>query len=195
MNRIKTKDWRQLLNFRCSGCAKCCSLTVVPVTDRDVVRIMEATGKSVNQIVRFYWPDDVKESRHAPGWIRLRQGKRFMGLRKINGHCQFLENNLCTIYTHRPATCRLYPFNLFHYENGEVESLEINDAVKCEYALDGEESLEEISALYDIDEANDEAFFAKIKQWNAQHPKGTSQEFLTFIGLVKDEKAGSGELT
>ncbi len=194
MKRTKT-DWHRLLNFRCTGCAKCCSLTVVPVTDRDVARIMEATGKTANQIVRFFWPHDVKESRHAPGWIRLRQGKRFMGLRKVNGHCQFLENNLCTIYSHRPTTCRLYPFNLFPDEKGDVESLEINNAVKCEYALDGEESLESIRILYDADEVNDEAFFAKIKDWNAQHPKGTAQEFLIFLELVKDEKPDSCELT
>ncbi|MBU1936641.1 YkgJ family cysteine cluster protein [bacterium] len=187
MKRTKIDDWHQLLNFRCTGCAKCCSLTIVPVTDRDVARIMEATGLPANRIVRFYWPDDVKESRRAPGWIRLKQGKRFMGLRKVDGHCQFLQDNLCTIYSHRPVTCRLYPFNLFPDENGEVESLEINSAVKCEYALDGEESLESIRTLYDADEVNDEVYFAKIKEWNAKHPKGTAQEFLRFLDLVKDE--------
>ena len=44
MKSTKTEDWSHLLNFRCMGCGKCCSLTVVPVTHRDVARIMEATG-------------------------------------------------------------------------------------------------------------------------------------------------------
>jgi Fe-S-cluster containining protein len=147
---------------------------------------MKATRQEAGEIVRFFFPDDVKGERGSPAWIKLRQGKRFMGLRKIRGHCRYLEEGRCRIYRHRPITCRLYPFNIFFDDGGRVESLEINDAVKCQHDLDGSVSLEEIKALYFRDEEQDAVYFAKVKNWNAQHPKGTASEFLAFLGLVKE---------
>jgi Fe-S-cluster containining protein len=184
MKRSRKKEWRSLLHFRCTGCATCCTETVVPVTDQDVARIMKATKQEAGEVVRFFFPDDVKGERRSPAWIKLRQGKRFMGLRKTRGHCRYLEEGRCRIYPHRPVTCRLYPFNIFFDDDGEVESLEINDAVKCQYALGGNVSLEEIKALYYRDEEQDAAYFAKVKEWNAVHPKGTANEFLVFLGLA-----------
>ena len=187
MKKSKKKDWRELLNFRCTGCATCCTETVVPVTDRDVTRIMKATDQQARDIVRFFFPDDVKGERRAPSWIKLRQGKRFMGLRKVHGHCQYLEDGLCRIYAHRPVTCRLYPFNVIFDEDEDVAGLEINGAVKCQYALDGEVSLEEIKTLYLQDDEQDDAYFVKMKKWNARQSKGTAKEFLAFLGLEKAE--------
>lgn len=185
MKSSKREAWRQLLCFRCTGCTACCTDTIVPVTDQDVRRIMRATGQGAQQIVRFFGPDDVKGDRRSPGWIKLRQGKRFMGLRKSRGHCLYLHRRRCLIYRQRPVTCRLYPFNIFFDAKGQVETLEINDAVKCGHALDGRVSLEAIKALYFRDERQDEAYFARVKRWNAQRPNGTAKEFLAFLGLLK----------
>lgn len=186
MKKSKKEHWRRLLNFRCTGCAACCTDTVVPVTDKDVARIMKATGRSARQVVRFFSQDEVKGDRRSPAWIKLRQGKRFLGLRKQRGHCQYLYKKRCTIYRHRPVTCRLYPFNVFFDDKGRVEDLEINDAVKCEHALDGKESLESIVALYIRDDKQDDSYFAKIKRWNERNPKRTAKEFLAFLGLEED---------
>jgi hypothetical protein len=64
--------------------------------------------------------------------------------------------------------------------------LEINDAVECDYALDGKITLGTVQALYSRDEKQDETYFAKVKRWNARRSNGTAQEFLTFLGLEEN---------
>ena len=39
-------------------------------------------------------------------------GQRMMGYRE-NGHCPMLSDNKCTIYAHRPQTCRDYDCRVF----------------------------------------------------------------------------------
>ena len=186
MKSTKRRVWRRLLKFRCTGCAVCCTEPIVPVTNGDVARIMKANGQTARQIVRFFGPNEVIADQRVPLWIKLRQGRRLMGLRKRRGHCQYLYRGRCQIYPHRPATCRLYPFNVFFDSTGHVETLEINDAVECDYALDGKITLGTVQALYSRDEKQDETYFAKVKRWNARRSNGTAQEFLTFLGLEEN---------
>ncbi|MFH1011197.1 MAG: YkgJ family cysteine cluster protein [bacterium] len=186
MKRSRKKTWRALLRFRCTGCAACCTQPVVPVTAQDVARIMRSTGQTARDVVHFFGPDEVKSNPGSTVWIKLRQGKRLMGLRRIRDHCHYLQNSRCLIYAHRPVTCRLFPFNIFYNSKGCVESLEINDIVKCDYALEGRVSLERIQALYSQDERQDEAFASKVRRWNTQRPNGTAREFLAFLGLEEN---------
>jgi Fe-S-cluster containining protein len=187
MRNSRKQTWRTLLRFRCTGCGKCCTEPVVPVTERDVARIMKATGQTARKVVHFFTPAEVKSDPSSTIWTKLRQGKRVMGLRRIRGHCQYLRRNRCLIYPHRPVTCRLFPFNIFFDAKGAVEDLEINDIVNCEYDLDGRVSLERVRALYFEDERRDEVLVERVKLWNHERPNGTASEFLAYLGL--DENA------
>ncbi len=186
MKGVKKKRWNRLLRFRCTGCAVCCTEPIVPVTNRDVARIVKSNGQTAQQVVRFFSPDEVMADQRFPLWISLRQGKRLMGLRKRRGHCQYLYRGRCRVYAYRPVTCRLFPFNIFFDSTGHVEILEISDAVECDYALDGKITLGAVRTLYSRDEKQDETYFAKVKRWNAQRPNGTAKEFLAFLGFKED---------
>jgi Fe-S-cluster containining protein len=186
MKNANKKRWLRFLKFRCSGCAVCCTEPVVPVTHQDVARIMNANGHTAKEIVRFFDADEVLADRRIPLWVELRQGRRLMGLRKQRGRCLFLQRGRCQIYPHRPVTCRLFPFNVYLDSTRQVESMEINDAVKCDYSLDGKNTLRAVQALYFRDEKQDETYFAKVRRWNAERPNGTAQEFLVFLGLEKN---------
>jgi len=56
-------DWHRYLNFRCTGCGNCCRNTVVCITDGDIRRIVEGTGKSPRDFVCFYTHDEVAVAR------------------------------------------------------------------------------------------------------------------------------------
>ena len=126
------KEWKHLLRFRCTCCADCCREPIVLVTDEDVRRVMAHTGQKASEVLRFYKTDDIEWSPDKPEWIKLKSGLRIMGLRRASGGCQYLgEDDLCSIYEHRPVTCRRYPFDVELDEGGEVEFFSISKSVRA----------------------------------------------------------------
>lgn len=80
----------------CTQCGNCCRSLHVYLTESDAVRLAEALGKSTDAIVDTYID---QESAQAEGeWGRFAQRP-----------CALLKGNLCSIYAHRPNTCRAYP--------------------------------------------------------------------------------------
>ena len=178
------KEWKHLLRFRCTCCADCCREPIVLVTDEDVRRVMAHTGQKASEVLRFYKTDDIEWSPDKPEWIKLKSGLRIMGLRRASGGCQYLgEDDLCSIYEHRPVTCRRYPFDVELDEGGEVEFFSISKSVECPYELDGSTSLDQINAICRWEEEEETPYLTKVKDWNRRQKPGRKKAFLRHLGL------------
>jgi Fe-S-cluster containining protein len=146
---------------------------------------MTATGRPAAEIVEFYDSTEITTSQRDRGWIEMRAGRRIMGLRKKRGGCQFLKEDQCTIYEHRPVTCRRYPFNLVLDEQGKIQELSIHRAVKCLYELDGRQSRRELKQTSDWEDRQDATYYGLVKEWNRSKARGTKLAYLRFLGLVE----------
>lgn len=178
------EDWKALLNFRCTCCGNCCREPIVLVTDEDIRRVQAHTKQPAHEIVDFYKPSEIAWEKNQPGWIRLKSGRRIMGLKRTEAGCQYLgDDELCTIYEHRPVTCRRYPFDLELGTDGDIELLSISQSVECPYELDGANSLTEIKALADWEEKEEDPYFEKLEGWNEKKKKGGKKKFLKFLGF------------
>lgn len=86
----------------CDG--RCCDLHEVPLTDQDVQRLAEHTGRSVADFTE----------RTPDGWVLLRgagvdpDGCVFRGTVVFEGRAV----PACTVHEARPEACRTYPFVL-----------------------------------------------------------------------------------
>lgn len=179
-------DWHRYLNFRCTGCGNCCRNTVVCITDGDIRRIVEGTGKSPRDFVCFYTHDEVAVARDDQLWVHFDTGRSVMGLRAVRDHCIFLDNktNRCTIYEHRPLTCRDHPFSIKFSDSGAIEKISLSRIVKCPHEWDGDNSRRELKRIASWNERQEESYVKKVKAWN-QKESGlkTRPEFLRFLGF------------
>lgn len=86
------------VTHHCTKCGKCC--TLIPLTDKDV-ECIESLGYT-----DFYFTDEY-------------------GVRRMYGMypepCMFFtDNGGCSIYDHRPAICRIFPFVITFSDLGNV---------------------------------------------------------------------------
>lgn len=184
--RMAEQDWRKYLGFRCTGCGNCCRETVVLLTDADVVRIAEGTGKAPREFVRFFGPDTVEMGSRHPLWVRFDGGRAVMALKWQGGHCIFLDSdNRCSIYDHRPVTCREHPFNVTLSDTGAVERISLSRVVKCPHDWDGRASLNAIRSVVRWNERQSDAYEEKVKVWNRRRGETrTRPGFLRYLGFV-----------
>ena len=102
---------RQPLRFDCTLCTDCCTLYIPLIVSEDVRRIVHHTGLRASDFVRFYSPAQVEMPANDRTWIRTREGKRALGLRKMSGGaCYFHEGPFCRVNDVKPLLCRMYPF-------------------------------------------------------------------------------------
>lgn len=183
---MATQDWRRFLKFRCTGCGNCCRDTLVCLTDGDIRRIVDGTGRSPLEFVRFYTHEEISMSIHDPLWVKFSDQKAVMGLRSIKDHCIFLDNqtNRCTIYEHRPVTCRDHPFNATFSDSGALEKISLSRIVPCPHAWDGNVSRRELRTVQTLNERQEESYLKKVRDWNHRKtgPK-TRPAFLRFLGF------------
>ncbi len=94
----------------CSLCdARCCKTYMITVTPFDVLRIMENTGKKAEEFAQLsqarllgYDPDLTLDIKNDP-WCYLLSFK--------SHPCIFLgKNNVCSIHSFAPLSCRRYPY-------------------------------------------------------------------------------------
>ena len=180
------QDWQRYLKFRCTGCGNCCRDTVVCITDGDIKRIVDETGKSPLEFVRFYAHNEISMSTSDPLWVKFNDQKAVMALRSIEDRCVFLDDktNFCTIYEHRPVTCRDHPFNVTFSETGAVEKISLAKIVKCPHAWDGNISRRELRKVQTWNERQEELYLKKVREWNhRQMGLKTRPGFLRFLGF------------
>ncbi|MEM2894322.1 MAG: YkgJ family cysteine cluster protein [Candidatus Bathyarchaeia archaeon] len=89
------------VRFRCLRCSLCCMDTGsrerrILLLEAEARRISEEASIGIEKFVL-----DVED-----------EGPFKYVMRKENGRCVFLKDNLCSIYELRPVICRFYPFKL-----------------------------------------------------------------------------------
>ncbi len=77
--------------MRCSNCGVCCTETEMLLSKKDIKRL-EKSGFKQNQFVIF----------DRNGYAQIRN---------LEGYCFFYDrlNHQCSVYSDRPAGCRVYP--------------------------------------------------------------------------------------
>jgi len=88
------------MNNNCQDCGKCCLETEMPLSTRDIERIIKNSSNTLKQ-------ED----------FAIKTEKSYFQLKNINGRCYFLneESKKCEIYMDRPHGCRFYPL-IFDYD-------------------------------------------------------------------------------
>jgi len=184
---VTAADRERLSQFRCRGCGECCHLRI-PVTDLDVRRIRDATGRTAEELVEFVPPAEFRGDNAHLDWIWFgprRNSRRVMCLKEVDGHCMYLdENNRCGGYEYRPTVCRIHPFILEMCERDEqVEGVEFNDGCECAGTCDGQNSLEDIISVHQASNSEDVNYRSLVARWNRNRRARTEAEFLAFLGL------------
>jgi Fe-S-cluster containining protein len=77
----------------CTKCASCCNTFTPILKQADVRRLAKHLELRVSEFRSRYLEDDPEK-----------EGAIFR-----NQPCFFLQDNLCTVYNHRPGDCRSYP--------------------------------------------------------------------------------------
>jgi len=179
------EKWERLLKFNCTGCGNCCRDTVVCLTDADIQRIVDGTGKTAATFVQFYDEEEVELSPRSPFWVMLGKKKAVMGLKWIRGHCMFLDaDNRCTIYEHRPVTCRQHPFDIQLSDTGAVTRISISRVVECPHDWSGQLTRRGLRSLLCWNDQQTTRYFAKVRSWNLSlRTMKTTKTFLAFLGF------------
>ncbi len=164
----------------------------MPLTDGDVKRIAKGTGEKPEDFIRWVDRHGIEMDDEPEGFVMLRQGKRVMVLRHMNGGCYFLgKDNRCTIYKSRPLGCRAFPFDGTFSKDGKLRHLKLIQAADCKYELDGKNDVDEIYKLDQRHEKAGDDFYDQIADWNSAQKKrkrsgkaaGTAREFFQFLGF------------
>ncbi len=180
------------LKFRCTGCGNCCKDPLLPLTDRDVLRISQRTGDRPQDFVRWVDRDGIDMDNEPEAFVRLRQGKRVMVMRQQGGGCRYLgSDDRCTIYGSRPLGCRIFPFDPSFDKQRKLRRLRLIQATDCQYELDGQNDPEKIRELHARHEGATLAYQARVAEWNREQARRvragkraqTAGEFLSFLGV------------
>lgn len=161
------------------------------VTDQDLERLVAGAGRAAPELVEWLAPEAVDMTGEPESFVELREGRRLMVLAHASHGCALLgADGLCGVYAHRPADCRLFPFDVA--PPGErPRRVELLPLIGCDHALDGQQSE---GALFEEDSRRwDELarYQARVAAWNraARHrrrlgkPLAGASEFLAFLGF------------
>lgn len=110
-----------MLKFRChpgvSCFTSCCGNINIVLTPYDILRMRRAMNLSADEfLLRFTIPVYLEKT-DLPG-VKIHLDE--------NGRCPFVTEEGCTIYPHRPTTCRYYPVGMsyFHAAGNEGSAAE-----------------------------------------------------------------------
>lgn len=177
-------DPSKFQGWECSRCTICCNEPIAPVTDADVHRIQKATNEKALEIVSFYSPDSLEYNIEAPLWINFSFGKRAMGLKKRFGHCRFLvQGDCCSVYKHRPMTCRTFPYVIDFDDTGIPISVKRNKVMECLVKKTDWAPWDTIFKNSKKECIEDDLYYDKIDIWNSRSKRNSIKDFLIFLGL------------
>lgn len=80
----------------CTQCGNCCRSLDVYLTPNDAQNLAQGLDIPLDTVIETYVDREAAVKFHEWGKFRARP-------------CAFLKGNLCSIYPHRPETCRTYP--------------------------------------------------------------------------------------
>ena len=184
------------LRFRCTGCGNCCRDLRVPLTDADLRRLVDATGRAASQIVAWL-PTHEVDLTGEPGSLVLldhEAGHALMALAQREGACVFLgSDERCGAYAARPGNCRLYPFAASFGRRGGLRRLRLLAGTDCDYARDGHNDAHALRAADELRWAEHRSYLAQISHWNrlqrhrarlGRRLRG-APDFLAFLGFTE----------
>src|SRR5712672_3939236 len=90
---LDAKVWKKI---DCTTCANCCRHVSPTLAEEDVARLARHLSQSNAEFIATYLAP--AESGSELPWVTR------------NKPCPFLKDNLCSVYEHRPANCRDYPY-------------------------------------------------------------------------------------
>lgn len=98
LNVINEPWYAEGLNFKCTGCGKCCtgSPGYVWVTLNEIEEIADHLQLSLDEFSQKY--------------LRKVKGRFSLKEHPSTYDCAFLKDNKCEIYEVRPTQCRTYPW-------------------------------------------------------------------------------------
>jgi Fe-S-cluster containining protein len=175
----------ELLRFRCTSCGNCCTKTLVPITGDDLVALAAGTGAAAELLVSFEPPERFDDGAASLPLVHLDEGPRVMCLRRrpdvIDGDvCAFHDGTACTVYEHRPVTCRLYPF-LPRVRRGTLVALSLSDRVPCPYERDARVEAAELVADRTRELRQDTRWERLVAAWNAAQPGASKRAFFAYL--------------
>ena len=179
------KKRKQKTYVKCVRCGGCCRVPVVPITHKDLERLVEFTGMSPNEIVRFCPFSEMEYDPESNLWIRFRYGKHAMVLRKKAQKCVFqTPAKSCSAYEARPQTCRTFPYSVDTDDSENVE-INLNENVDCSAVPCSEAHVDVDALLSDNlkETCEDEEYHNLVRRWNNSKNKGGTADFLKYIGF------------
>jgi Fe-S-cluster containining protein len=171
----------------CSRCGRCCRVPLVPITHKDLRRLVRSTGLPVSRIVRFCPLSEMEFDPESGVWITFKSGRRAaMVLRKRSGRCVFQTGECaCLVYKARPQTCRTFPYSVEFQDVGRnvVNKISLNEVLKCNAVKCRRIDVDNLLANVRKEIREDKEYHKLIRKWNESANKGGTAEFLQFIGF------------
>jgi Fe-S-cluster containining protein len=158
----------------------------VPITRKDLARLVKTTGKPAKDIVRFCSISEMEYDAEAGLWIMFKSGKRAMVLRKRKEKCIFqAKDRVCSIYAARPQTCRTFPYSVEFedYWDRDVSKIKRNKILDCNAVKCSEIDIDTLVDDAHKENREDKEYYRFVKQWNESEKKGGTADFLKFIGF------------
>ena len=183
----KKKNPNKNTYVKCICCGGCCRVPVVPVTHKDLKRLIKFTGMKAELIVRFCSSSEMEYDAESGLWIKMRGKKFAMVLRKKSQGCLFqTPQRSCSAYEARPQTCRTFPYSIETHEDENVE-ITINEVYDCSAAPCKESDVDTYTLLSDsLNETVEDAEYHRlVNRWNKSEQNGGTKDFLKFIGASK----------
>lgn len=177
---------RPPLKFNCTLCMKCCTQYIPLIVSEDVRRLIHHTGLKATDFVRFYAPSDVEMPLSDRTWIRTREGRRALGLRKMKGGaCYFLDGPYCRVNDVKPLLCRMYPFQPINPADPGPTHFRFPKNEPCPATRDVKVPIRPLRLLYRAYSDTQWAYEDEVEAFNRESKgRGTTRDFLKFAGLV-----------
>ncbi len=100
---------REKIFFGCNQCGECCRDMDIPLNHYDIYSILQSKPKfDIETFITLHpaTADEFDAVRLYGGFTTL-----YLTNKLSDNSCIFLENNACSIYNHRPNSCRTWPFS------------------------------------------------------------------------------------
>ncbi|MGC8542882.1 MAG: YkgJ family cysteine cluster protein [Vulcanisaeta sp.] len=182
------------VRFSCVMCGECCRRYWIPVTHRDIARIVKYTGMRPRDFLALF-PREMAADWDEPV-IKIGGGEYYLVLKKrLDGTCIFNKwvngKLVCSIHPVKPNVCRYYPF--IYWLDGGVVKFEVYDKALnyCPGLNRGGYATFKIEISSIGDTVSAKAEFRKIvEEWNntvGKGGRGTIEEFFSYIERVVDD--------
>lgn len=117
--------------FQCRACGACCrDNREIVLNPQDVFNLSRRFGIPTGQFIARHCEYDP-----AAGYGSF----PLLTLATPGGNCVFLDGNLCSVHTLRPACCRNYPVGTIFQSNGAARHMLMEPAPGCSGFESGEE--------------------------------------------------------